>query len=51
LYQASSSRHPLDPAAAERVALTAGMGANPWLSLLYGPVFDLSTPGGYTAWR
>jgi ABC-2 type transport system permease protein len=39
------------PTAAERVALTAGMGANPSLSLLYGPVFDLSTPGGFIAWR
>jgi ABC-2 type transport system permease protein len=39
------------PTAAERAALTAGMGANPSLSLLYGPAFDLSTAGGFTAWR
>jgi ABC-2 type transport system permease protein len=29
------------PTAAERAALTAGMGTNPSLSLLYGPGFDL----------
>ncbi|WP_158886690.1 ABC transporter permease [Amycolatopsis anabasis] len=36
---------------AERASLTAGAGANPSLSLLYGPPFDLSTAGGWTTWR
>ncbi|WP_181773422.1 ABC transporter permease [Amycolatopsis pittospori] len=41
----------LYPTAAERAGLTASMGANPSLSLIYGPAFDLSTAGGFTAWR
>ncbi|HET6501921.1 MAG TPA: ABC transporter permease [Amycolatopsis sp.] len=41
----------LYPDAAGRAALTAGMAANPTMSLLYGPAFDLSTAGGFTAWR
>ncbi|NIJ09933.1 ABC-2 type transport system permease protein [Saccharomonospora amisosensis] len=36
---------------AEREALTASMGENPSIALLYGPAFDLSTAGGFTAWR
>ncbi|WP_020668743.1 ABC transporter permease [Amycolatopsis nigrescens] len=36
---------------AERASLTSTMGANPSLSLLYGPAFDLSTAGGFTVWR
>ncbi|MBK1784977.1 ABC transporter permease [Prauserella cavernicola] len=39
------------PTQAERDALTASMGSNPSLTLLYGPAFDLSTAGGFTAWR
>ena len=41
----------LYPTAAERAGLTASMGANPSLALIYGPAFDLSTSGGFTAWR
>lgn len=41
----------LYPDEASRASLTAGMGANPSLTLLYGPPFDLSTAGGFTAWR
>ncbi|PXY32671.1 ABC transporter permease [Prauserella muralis] len=41
----------LYPTQAERAALTATMGSNPSLTLLYGPAFDLSTAGGFTAWR
>ncbi|RBM23168.1 ABC transporter permease [Prauserella sp. PE36] len=41
----------LYPTQAEREALTATMGANPSLTLLYGPAFDLGTAGGFAAWR
>lgn len=41
----------LYPDAASRASLGAGIAANPTLRLLYGPPFDLSTAGGYTAWR
>ncbi|MFD2418318.1 ABC transporter permease [Amycolatopsis pigmentata] len=41
----------LYPDAASRAALTATTSANPTLSLLYGRAFDLSTAGGFTAWR
>ena len=41
----------LYPDAASRATLTPTMNANPSLSLLYGPPFDLSTAGGFTAWR
>ncbi|MDQ0377838.1 ABC transporter permease [Amycolatopsis thermophila] len=41
----------LYPDQASRASLTAGMGANPSIRLLYGPPFDLSTAGGFTAWR
>jgi len=41
----------LYPDAASRTALTSTMGANPSLSLLYGPAFDLSTAGGFVVWR
>ncbi|NIH82976.1 ABC transporter permease [Amycolatopsis viridis] len=41
----------LYPDAASRASLTAGMSANPSITLLYGPPFDLSTAGGFTAWR
>jgi ABC-2 type transport system permease protein len=39
------------PTAAERAALTGSLGANPSVAVLYGPGFDLSTAGGYAAWR
>jgi ABC-2 type transport system permease protein len=41
----------LYPTAAERAALTGSIGANPSVAVLYGPAFDLSTAGGYAAWR
>ncbi len=39
------------PTAAERSALTSTIGRNPSVAVLYGPAFDLSTAGGFTAWR
>lgn len=39
------------PDAASRSSLTTGAAANPSVTLLYGPAFDLSTAGGFTAWR
>ncbi|WP_236789947.1 ABC transporter permease [Amycolatopsis sp. GM8] len=39
------------PDAASRASLTAGASSNPSVALLYGPAFDLSTAGGFTAWR
>ncbi|GAA5129039.1 ABC transporter permease [Haloechinothrix salitolerans] len=41
----------LYPTAAMREPLAATVGANPALAVLLGPAFDLSTPGGFTAWR
>lgn len=41
----------LYPTAAARQSLSVGMGANPSMSMLYGPAFDLTTAGGFTAWR
>ncbi|TCP56956.1 ABC-2 type transport system permease protein [Tamaricihabitans halophyticus] len=41
----------LYPSVAERAALTDTLGANPSIALLYGPAFDLSSPGGFVAWR
>lgn len=41
----------LYPTAAERAGLTASMGANPSIAVIYGPAFDLSSAGGFTAWR
>ncbi|MGH3467916.1 MAG: ABC transporter permease, partial [Thermocrispum sp.] len=41
----------LYPSPLEREALTGAMSANPSFTLLYGPAFDLSTVGGWTAWR
>ncbi|ANN21198.1 ABC transporter permease [Amycolatopsis orientalis] len=41
----------LYPTAAERAGLTTSMGANPSIAVIYGPAFDLSTAGGFTAWR
>jgi ABC-2 type transport system permease protein len=36
---------------AARASLTTGLGASPSVKLIYGPAFDLSSPGGYTAWK
>jgi ABC-2 type transport system permease protein len=41
----------LYPDAASRAALSAGAGANPSIAVLYGPAYDLTTAGGFTAWR
>jgi ABC-2 type transport system permease protein len=46
-----STYEKLYPTLASRMTLTAGLGANPSVKLLYGPAFDLSTSGGYTAWK
>ena len=39
------------PLAADRAGLTATIGRNPSVAVIYGPAFDLSTAGGFTAWR
>lgn len=41
----------LYPTAASRAPLTGTIGQNPALAVLFGPAYDLSTPGGFTAWR
>lgn len=35
----------------DRMALATAVGANPALSLILGPAFDLSTSDGFAAWR
>jgi ABC-2 type transport system permease protein len=39
------------PDAASRAQLSAGLGANPALSLIFGPARDLMTADGFNAWR
>ena len=39
------------PDPADRAALAATLGANPALSLIFGPARDLSTADGFNAWR
>ncbi len=39
------------PTVADRLALQAGANTNPSYALLYGPPFDLTTGGGFIAWR
>ncbi|WP_143265266.1 ABC transporter permease, partial [Amycolatopsis lexingtonensis] len=39
------------PTVADRLALQAGANANPSYALLYGPPFNLTTAGGFIAWR
>lgn len=41
----------LYPTLASRLLLTTTIGSNPSLLALYGPAFDLSTAGGFAAWR
>lgn len=41
----------LYPSAADRAGLTATMAHNSSLLALYGPAFDLSNAGGFSAWR
>ncbi|HEV7980865.1 ABC transporter permease, partial [Amycolatopsis sp.] len=47
----TSTYETIYPTVAERAGLTASIGANPSVAVLYGPAFDLSTAGGYGAWR
>ncbi|SDC73220.1 ABC transporter permease [Actinokineospora iranica] len=46
-----SAYEQLYPTAADRATLTAGTGSNPSVAVIYGPAYDLSTAGGFTAWR
>lgn len=39
------------PEAQDRVALTAAIGANPALAIVFGPAFDISTTEGFNSWR
>ncbi|EWC62093.1 putative ABC transporter membrane protein [Actinokineospora spheciospongiae] len=41
----------LYPDAASRTTLNASSGDNPSIAVIYGKAFDLTTPGGFTAWR
>ncbi|WP_026423811.1 ABC transporter permease [Actinokineospora inagensis] len=41
----------LYPTVAARASLNAGTGSNPSVAVLYGPAYDLTTPGGWIAWR
>ncbi|GGS17610.1 ABC transporter permease [Actinokineospora fastidiosa] len=41
----------LFPDEASRAALSAGAGSNPAIAVLFGPAYDLTTAGGFTAWR
>ncbi|MGX7823537.1 ABC transporter permease [Actinokineospora sp. 24-640] len=41
----------LYPDAASRAALDMSAGSNPSIAVLYGKAYDLSTAGGFTAWR
>ena len=47
----ASSYETYYPTAVERAGLTASIGRNPSVAVLYGPAFDLSTAGGFAAWR
>lgn len=48
---AANAYEQLYPSEAMRAPLTASIGQNPAISVLFGPAFDLSAPGGFTAWR
>lgn len=39
------------PSAADRAGLTASVASNPSVAVLYGHAYDLSSAGGFTAWR
>jgi ABC-2 type transport system permease protein len=47
----ASAYEQLYPDPAQRAMLTDALGDNPSITLLYGPAYDLSTAGGFTAWR
>lgn len=51
VYGTTSAYIALYPSGVDRAPLTATIGRNPALVALTGPAFDLSTPGGFTAWR
>ncbi|MQA12040.1 MAG: ABC transporter permease [Pseudonocardiaceae bacterium] len=46
-----STYEQLYPNVAGRAMLTTAIGGNPSVAVLYGPAFDLSTAGGFVAWR
>jgi ABC-2 type transport system permease protein len=46
-----STYEQLYPTAADRADLTATMGGAKTLVVMYGPAYDLTTAGGFTAWR
>lgn len=48
---AANAYEELYPTMAARAPLTGTIGDNPALAVLFGPAFDLSTAGGFTAWR
>lgn len=39
------------PAEQDRLVLATGIGANPAISLIFGPAFDLMTTDGFNVWR
>lgn len=43
--------HDLVPEGPEAAGMLAGLAANPTMRAMLGPVYDLSTPGGFTFWR
>jgi len=47
----ASAYESLYPTPQSRLGLGSMMGGNPSLRALYGPAFDLTTAGGFTAWR
>ena len=46
-----STYEQLYPTAADRAGLTATMGSARTLVVMYGPAYDLTSAGGFTAWR
>jgi ABC-2 type transport system permease protein len=46
-----STYEQLYPTAADRADLTTTMGGASTLVVMYGPAYDLTTAGGFTAWR
>jgi ABC-2 type transport system permease protein len=46
-----STYEQLYPTAADRADLTTTMGSARTLVVMYGPAYDLTTSGGFTAWR
>jgi ABC-2 type transport system permease protein len=46
-----STYEQLFPTAADRAGLTTTMGGASTLVVMYGPAYDLTTSGGFTAWR